>query len=274
MKYRLYIDEVGTEGITQNSINHPNEKYLSLTGIIIENSEYKNICKKVYDFKINNILDYPDDCKPSAKVLHRKDILKRKKGYEFLKDEIFREAFDNNLLNIIDESEYVVITTVIDKKQHLETYKNNAYNPYYYCLLTIIERYFLFLREVKGRGDIMIEGRNSKNDKKIKIAFEKIYDENIKFHQRITSKTIKIKTKEKDVVGLQIADIIAFPSYRKIREWRDEKGFNLNDLNYDNFNSSYEKIDINTKIFLILLNKKFRISNSGLINGYGIKWLP
>jgi hypothetical protein len=35
MKYRLYVDEVGNSGLSAK-LQHPNERYLSLTGIIVD----------------------------------------------------------------------------------------------------------------------------------------------------------------------------------------------------------------------------------------------
>jgi hypothetical protein len=35
VKYRLYVDEVGNPGLSA-SLQHPNERFLSLTGVIIE----------------------------------------------------------------------------------------------------------------------------------------------------------------------------------------------------------------------------------------------
>lgn len=261
----MYIDEVGDDGMKREIVQNENERYLSLTGVILESNYYKNtFCPNLYSFKSSFIPDYPDNPPGKAYCLHRKDILKKQEGFEFLRDTEVRARFDTGMLKIVDETEYKVITVVIDKYMHLETYEKAAYPPYYYCLQVITERYVRFLELEDSRGDILIESRGKKKDRDLKTAYNTFYLQGTNYidHTRmassLTSKEIKIKTKEKNIYGLQLADLVAHPSYQGIKNQVQE-----NEI-HENFGN---------KIFTILENDKYYRKNKK-IWGFGKKWLP
>ncbi|NGX43166.1 MAG: hypothetical protein K940chlam7_01457 [Chlamydiae bacterium] len=58
--------------------------------------------------------------------------------------------------------DYTVITVCIDKRMHKEKYTEWRFEPYHYCLETLLERYLYFLDSVGQRGDVMAESRGGK----------------------------------------------------------------------------------------------------------------
>ena len=55
--FRIYIDEVGNDGMKREKFLHPNDRYLSLTGVILESHYYKNVFHPaLYKFKSTFIL--------------------------------------------------------------------------------------------------------------------------------------------------------------------------------------------------------------------------
>ena len=263
--YRIYIDEVGNDGMKRKNIQHPNDRYLSLTGVILKADYYKETFHpRLYKFKSTHIPGYPDNPRGTSYFLHRKDILHRQNGFEFLNNDKKREQFDSELLEIVQKTNFKVISVVIDKLAHLEAYGAFAFHPYYYCLQVIIERYVRFLEQENARGDVMIEARTKNKDRELKGNFEELYNagtDNIpcaRIQKVLTSKTIKIKPKEKNIYGLQLADIIAYPSYAGIKSQKMKQDAPTN---------------FGGKIFQILSENKYRRMSSR-IWGIGKKWLP
>ncbi len=68
----------------------------------------------------------------------------------------------------------------------------------------------------------MAESRGGKEDKRLKNAFIKLWEEGTqyvvpeKFQELFTSKQLKVKPKANNISGLQLADIIAHPSRNEI----------------------------------------------------------
>ncbi len=263
--YRIYIDEVGNDGMRRESLESPNDQYLSLTGIILEAESYKKTFHHaLFDLKSTFIPDYPDDPPGTAFCLHRKDILNRRNGFEFLHDHDTRDRFDNAILDIIKSTDFTVISVVIDKLAHLDTYGSFHKPPYFYCLEVILERYIMFLENQIATGDVMVEARNKKKDKQLKQVYRDFFEHGTdqishdRMQAQLSSKEIKIKPKVKDVYGLQLADLIAYPSYSGIKRQhlKQELPKNFGGLIFDILSES----------------KYYRVGNR--IWGIGKKWLP
>jgi hypothetical protein len=75
------------------------------------------------------------------------------------------DAFNQDLLQFLQQSTYVLITVVIDKKAHTKRYGAAALNPYHYCLAARLEHYYGFMNFYNAKGDIMTESRGSKEDR-------------------------------------------------------------------------------------------------------------
>ena len=117
MKYRIYIDEVGNPDL--ESSDDPNHRFLSLTGVII-GLEYveRTLHPQMEALKTKYFRSHPDD----PVVLHRKEILNAKPPFQILRDTSIREAFDIELLGLMNNWEYGVVTVCLDKKKHKESY--------------------------------------------------------------------------------------------------------------------------------------------------------
>jgi hypothetical protein len=111
----------------------------------------------------------------------------------------------------------------------------------------------------------MAESRGGKEDRRLKDSFERVYNQGsdfIKpdvFAQHLTSKQLKVKAKSNNISGLQIADLIAHPSYKALIARHNNQGLPTN---------------FGGQIAQILENSKLHHSPTGQINGWGRKWLP
>ncbi len=233
--YRLYIDESGDhtygrkekqpfilkqkdEVILDTTIDsYPqlerlDKRYLGLTGCIFKLDYYRDQFVPTMDAFKRDFFD-PDE----HVILHAKEIMQRQGPFHILQNSEISQRFDAGLIDLIANAEYAVINVVIDKKNHIENFGAMAWHPYHYCLANMLARYCLFLQNRKAKGDVMAESRGKTEDFELKKIYSTLYEKGTRFksakffQQFLTSKEIKIKPKEKNVVGLQFADVLAHP---------------------------------------------------------------
>ena len=216
-KYRLYIDEVGDTGL--KLVNDPEHRFLSLTGVIAE-SDYvrRRIHPELEDIKTRYFDSHPDE----PVVLHRKELVNGLWPYQALKDADTRAAFDDELLGLIGGWDYRVITVCLDKRAFAAGGYAASTDPYHYCLGAMVETFGDWLLHRGARGDVMTESRGNKEDKKLKIYFRGLLASGFssvaaeQLQSLLTSSEVKINAKEKNISGLQLADLIAHPSRGEI----------------------------------------------------------
>ena len=260
MKYRMYVDEVGNSDL--GSSQNPNQRYLSLTGVIIDLGYVNDVLfPEMETLKRKYFKSHPDD----PVIFHRKELVNKKPPFEVLQDTKTEKAFNAELLEKLSGWNYTVETVIIDKLQHTEQYQVWRYDPYHYCLKILVERYARWLDRRHAQGDVMAESRGGREDRRLKRSFVRVYEEGSDWvtpdllHKRLTSSQLKVKPKANNISGLQLADLIAHPSYRVALTRRNREALP------DNFGG---------QIGQILLDSKYDRSPSGRIDGWGIKWLP
>ncbi len=217
IRYRLYIDESGDH--TYGELEDPAKRYLGLTGCVVESEVYRTRFHPALEaLKQTHFPHSPDE----PIILHRNDLINRRGPFWRLRDPENERRFNEDLLRFLDEQDYLLITVVIDKKSHIERYGNAAYHPYHYCLAVLLERYCGFLNLFNAQGDVMAESRGGTEDKRLKEAYQQLYEHgtyfrNATFFQRVlNSKEIKLKPKSANIAGLQIADLLAYPCKQEV----------------------------------------------------------
>jgi hypothetical protein len=190
-----------------------------MTGVILSLDTVKyRLYPQFEELKSKFFDSHPDD----PIVFHRKEIVNGRFPFQALKNQNIREEFDRELLRIITETDFTIVTVVIDKFKHSRRYKTGRYDPYHYGLAVLLERYVHYLDKHQIRGDVMAEARGGKENMRIKNFFRQICEngsQDITFDKIIatlTSKEIKIKLKSNNITGLQLADLLAHPSRREI----------------------------------------------------------
>ncbi len=217
MKFRIYIDEVGNPDL--ESSDNPNHRFLSLTGVILGLDYVGSVVHpKMEALKTKYFPHHPDE----PVVFHRTEMLNALPPFQALKDPEVRRSFDEDLLSLMNEWDYTVISVCIDKKKHKETYTVWRYDPYHYCLSVLLERFVFFLNRAKSHGDAMAESRGGNEDRRLKAAFLRLWEQGTdyvgpeQFQGALTSKQLKVKTKANNIAGLQLADLLAHPSRNEI----------------------------------------------------------
>jgi len=213
----MYIDEVGNADL--QSSDNPNHRFLSLTGVILDLGYVGAILHPQMEaLKRSYFGSHPDE----PVIFHRKEMMNAKFPFQVLLDLGIRERFDNDLLRLLANWEYTVLTVCLDKKKHKETYTVWRYDPYHYCLEMLLERFVFFLNRVRSRGDAIAESRGGKEDMRLKKSFTRLWEQGTdyvepeKFQSALTSKELKVKPKANNISGLQLADLIAHPSRNEI----------------------------------------------------------
>lgn len=215
-KFRLYIDETGTPHL--QNVSDPNHRFLGLIGVIAKLEYVSSVLTPEMEALKRNHFPYDPDAPP---IFHRNELVNKKYPFKALKNPNAEESFNRNLLEKLNSWEYIVVAIVIDKLTHLEQYRVWRYHPYHYCMAVLIERFVIYLEQASAVGDCMAESRG-REDRKLKEAYAKLYRNGTDFmqasriQQSLTSCQLKIKPKSNNISGLQLADMIAYPSKQGI----------------------------------------------------------
>lgn len=260
MKYRLYIDEVGNSDIRAS--DNPLHRYLSLTGLALE-LEYvgTTVFPSIEALKRTYLDSHPDE----PIILHRKEIVHKNYPFANLRDAATLAAFNKDLLDVLLRFDYLAITVVLDKLEYRRLYEDWRFDPYHYCLTTLLERYVIWLEKIGTVGDVMIESRGGAEDRRLKTAFTEVHQSGTEhvgpelFSAQLTSKELKVKAKGSNIAGLQLADLIAHPSFQAAKAAHDSQPLPSN---------------FGAQIAAILQESKYHRSPDGEIEGYGRKWVP
>jgi hypothetical protein len=168
--YRLYVDEVGNHDMTH--VDDPNHRFLSLTGVILESQYTWDVLRPEMD-RIKREFFQQDPDEPV--IFHRKDLINGRPPFHALRQPDVKRRFDATLLEALARWEYDVITVVIDKKEHRDRYRAWRHHPYHYCLQVLLERFVLHLENQGDRGDVMVESRGGKEDRRLKDSYARLY---------------------------------------------------------------------------------------------------
>lgn len=244
--FHFFLDETGDHGLGFVDENFP---IFLLAGCLFETAEYEKISREINAFK-------KDFFKTTEVILHSRDIRKCDGAFQILFDLELKKRFYERLNAIIAGANFIAIAVAIDKKRHIEKYGAIADNPYTICLSYILER-LVFCTDQNSTPStvsIIIEKRGKKEDKQLLAHYNSVIDKGTyhviasRFKQRITDFTMM--SKRDNNVGLQIADLCAYPIARHV-------------LNSEEPYIPFE-----------IIEDKLRKGDNGKIEGYGLKVFP
>jgi hypothetical protein len=156
-------------------------------------------------------------------VLHSKKIRAQSDDFRFLQGVAQRALFMKSLSQAIQDSPFTIISTAIDKRLLQEQYASPA-NPYELGLRFCLERLYRFLQEKNQGGKVtyvVLESRMENQNKELDRAFQEIVKTNKALQDRYPLKLI-FGDKKANCVGLQIADLIAYPIGRYVLKPHEE----------------------------------------------------
>lgn len=229
--YIMFIDESGTadlsyvnKRIKRNQLVGPENAFLVISGCIISYDHFPQIRDSILELKNKY---WPSGLYNARRVvLHGKDIRHKKKPFDDLT--INYENFLDDLYVFLDNQDFTIITSVLNKAQYLKIYtdlqsnypnKVFIYHPYKLSLCFVIERFQYFLQRKNKLGVIVCESRGNKEDHKLLKDAIDIIDGTLQLSQRPKRRikgvyfnpkfSVKHENK-KSYFGLEIADLVAY----------------------------------------------------------------
>lgn len=200
----MFLDESGDHSLTKIDTSYP---MFVLAGCIFDLDYIEELEAKVDELKIRHFGD-------TGVILRSYDIRKQKKGFACLVDRKKRNAFYNDLNELIKELKFTVIAAAINKNQLLDQYFDPS-NPYDLCLQFILERAIMYLGRSGNKMMFRIESRESHNDQKLAHEYEKFRSVDSGYFKKEEKKTklvdLSFSQKSQNVAGMQIADLVAYP---------------------------------------------------------------
>jgi len=212
MRYYLFMDECGDQNLANFDPSFP---VFTLCGIVISENDYEVLSRKIVEMKQK----YWKDKKV---ILHSRDIRKCEKGFEALFDLDIKKAFYEDINSILKSSCYTIISCSILKEPYIRKYGRLG-DVYGLSLSYIIERTVFFLDSQNRMGIELCtyaEKRGKKEDSALLNYYNQVIDRGTYFagSSRIKSyfKTFEFKDKRDNIIGLQIADLAAYPITRYV----------------------------------------------------------
>ena len=211
-RFIAFFDECGDHSMEKIDRDFP---LFVLATVIVERRGYiEEIVPRLNHFK----LSYWDH---EGINLHSRDIRKADGPFSILQNSERRERFMAELTNLMKELPYTLFLVAIHKRRHLERYKDHARNPYNLALTFAFERISHFLKQ---RGEshlpVIAEARGRNEDRNLEAAFYKLLTKGTYFIEAKRFNRLYcpllFENKKKNICGLQLADLCAYPSARHI----------------------------------------------------------
>ncbi|PIE20620.1 MAG: 3-deoxy-D-manno-octulosonic acid transferase [Neptuniibacter caesariensis] len=202
--YIVYVDESGDHSL--QSIDHKYPIFVLAFCVFHKRHYSEAIVPALEKFKFNH---FGHD----QIVLHENEIRKEKGAFNIFRSREEQQAFMNELGEIIEVSNFILISCTIDKRL-LKKPSDIDSNPYHTALGFCMETLYEFLKEKnqhKNRTHIVVECRGDKEDKELELEFRRICDGN---NNRLgLSLPLEVIFSDKKVMssGLQLADLVARP---------------------------------------------------------------
>ena len=201
--YIVYVDESGDHGLVNIDDNYP---VFVLAFCVFHKRYYsEKVVPALEKFKFNH---FGHD----HVILHEHEIRKEKGEFTFFRDRKHKSQFINELTSIIDESNFILISCVIDKTA-LRNKNGTVSNPYHLALGFCLETLYEFLQEKKQDQKIthvVVECRGDKEDKELELEFRRICDGENQLSATLPF-NIVFANKMANSSGLQLADLVARP---------------------------------------------------------------
>lgn len=201
-KYIVYVDESGDHSLQSIDENYP---IFVLAFCVFHKRHYSEaIVPALEKFKFNH---FGHD----QIVLHENEIRKRKGVFNIFKDSAHQLTFLGELTQIIEFSNFILISATIDKRKIKRPEAED--NPYHIALALCMETLHEFLSEKQQeekKTHIVVECRGDKEDKELELEFRRICDGNNRLGITLP---FEILFSDKKVMssGLQLADLVARP---------------------------------------------------------------
>lgn len=209
-KYYLFIDECGDHNLVKYDPAFP---VFTLCGILVSrdnlyslNNDFKKLKLEIFG---NNEI-----------VIHSVDIRKWRDAFIVLKDEALRMKFFNGIERILSQNDAYIIVSCTILKEQLNKFcvRGEEEDVYGLSLSYLIERSIFCVDNLTYSNPditIIVERRGKKEDAKLLNYYNGLRNRGTKWitPERLRSRIgrFEFKYKRDNIIGLQIADLIAYP---------------------------------------------------------------
>lgn len=238
----VFIDESGDQSLDKISPEYP---IFTLVACVFDfDCYYRDVVPSFSDFKTKHFGQ-------QEVILRSYDIRKQKGPFVSLSNKESYELFMQGLDSLVGSTDFMIIGSLIDKVKLQEQYYSPG-DPYALCFAFILERLY---KQFGGKDVCIIraESRDNKSNTSLTDIFSRYQDRDGKYSEcNVFKKSLvdlSFNQKKQNIVGLQVADLVAYAIGRGI----------LNGNSYHPFE---------------IIKPKFRKSSSGKIIGYGLKVFP
>ena len=219
-KYIVYVDESGDHSLQSIDENYP---IFVLAFCVFHKRHYSEaIVPALEKFKFNH---FGHD----QVVLHENEIRKEKGIFNLFKSREQKNEFLGELTNIIEHSNFILISCTIDKRLLTKPSDLEA-NPYHTALGFCMETLHGFLKEKnqqQNKTHIVVECRGNKEDKELELEFRRICDGNNRLGIPLPFEVI-FSDKKVMSSGLQLADLVARPiGLKTLRPEQENRAFEV-----------------------------------------------
>lgn len=210
--YFLYIDECGDHNLSNYDEHFP---IFTLCGIIVSEDKRKWLENEILRLK-------QDFFGNQHTILHSRDIRKCQCGFEILFDLGIKKKFYERINRILGTKDiYVIVACSIMKEPYIRNY-GRLNDVYAQSLSFVLERSVFYLDEINNDEKIelhtIVEMRGKKEDERLRTFYLQLIEKGTYW---ITSERLKnyvksftLLPKKANVIGLQVADLVAYPITR------------------------------------------------------------
>lgn len=240
--YIVYVDESGDHGMDSIDPNYP---VFVLAFCIFDKNDYTTkISPALQQFKFKY---FGHD----MVILHEYDIRKARREFSILLNTKIREPFMYDLGQVVANSPFKLIASVIKKQALIKKYSDPG-NPYHIAMAFGLERIYRYLESQNEHEKvihIVFEKRGRKEDDELELEFRRVCAGANYFNKALPFEIV-FADKKSNSSGLQFADLLARPIGRAV-------------LNPEQDNRAYD-----------IFKTKFYSSSSNKIEGWGLKCFP
>ncbi len=215
----VYVDESGDHALSSIDAAYP--VFVLAFCVFYQNNYINNVVSAVERLKFQK---FGHD----IVVLHERDIRKELGLFKFRSKED-KERFIADLSKIVEDSKFILIASVIDKKHYTEKTERSE-NPYHIALRSCLEALHELMTEKHQQTSetcIIFESRGRKEDLELELEFRRLCDGDNSTGSRLPYRMI-LADKKVNSTGLQLADLVARPiGLNYIRPTQANRAFDM-----------------------------------------------
>jgi hypothetical protein len=211
-KYYLYIDECGDQNLENFNPEFP---IFTLCGVLVSRENRKKLEAAFNAFK-------QEFWGNEEVIIHSRDIRRCKNEFQILLDHNVKNRFYARINEILSQNEaYVVVACTILKEPFIRLFSNTE-DVYGLSLSYLLERSIFCVDDKNPDStiDVIFEKRGKLEDRNLTNFYNGLRVTGTKWvePERLQSRISAFiaRAKKDNLVGLQIADLMAYPIARKV----------------------------------------------------------